>query len=330
MSMHLFPDTNVWLSFYHLSKDDLEELHKVAVLIDQKLLVLYLPDQVKDEFWRNRDTKVAEAIKHLSSETISGAFPQMCKQYEEYTELRNIIGKYKTTKGRLIEKLIADYEGEKLYADDVIQYLFSMAKRVMVTDDILLHAKLRFDLGNPPGKDRSYGDAVNWECLIAEVPQNEDLYVITEDKDYFAKTKEGLFSPYLQREWREKKAGKVRLYKTLFDFFQDHYPNIKLATELEKNLLIIDFVESYNFARTRSTLRKLVQTTDFSKSQLNEIVDGVIANDQIYSIAQDTDINSYLLQLIQGRDADIPALKLAQFHETVSSQSAAQVEREAS
>ena len=68
----------------------------------------------------------------------------------------------------------------------------------------------------------------------------------------------------------------------------------------------------------------------FSKSQLNEIVDGVIANDQIYSIAQDTDINSYLLQLIQGRDADIPALKLAQFHETVSSQSAAQVEREAS
>ena len=33
--MNLFIDTNVFLSFFHLSNDDLEEIHKLAVLIEK-------------------------------------------------------------------------------------------------------------------------------------------------------------------------------------------------------------------------------------------------------------------------------------------------------
>jgi predicted nucleic acid-binding protein len=53
----LFTDTNILLSFYHLSSDDLEELRKLIVLIDNKQIVLVLTDQVKDEFFRNRGAK---------------------------------------------------------------------------------------------------------------------------------------------------------------------------------------------------------------------------------------------------------------------------------
>ena len=61
--MNLFIDTNIFLSFYHLSSADLEELRKLVVLIDQGRLKLYLPSQVVDEFRRNRDNKIADAIK---------------------------------------------------------------------------------------------------------------------------------------------------------------------------------------------------------------------------------------------------------------------------
>ena len=52
--MNLFIDTNIFLSFFHFTKDDLEEIRKLEVLIDKKEVVLWLPEQVQDEFHRNR------------------------------------------------------------------------------------------------------------------------------------------------------------------------------------------------------------------------------------------------------------------------------------
>ena len=43
-------DTNIYLSFYHLTNDDIEELSKLLLLVKSKELILYLPDQTKDEF----------------------------------------------------------------------------------------------------------------------------------------------------------------------------------------------------------------------------------------------------------------------------------------
>ena len=45
--MNVFIDTNVFLSFYHLSSDDLEELQKLAVLLRQSKVRLWLPEQVR-------------------------------------------------------------------------------------------------------------------------------------------------------------------------------------------------------------------------------------------------------------------------------------------
>ena len=56
--MNIFIDTNVFLSFYHLSNDDLEELKKLIVLIDNKEVTLWLPNQVKDEFYQIAKTKL--------------------------------------------------------------------------------------------------------------------------------------------------------------------------------------------------------------------------------------------------------------------------------
>jgi hypothetical protein len=50
--MNLFLDSNIYLSFYRLSDDDLEELQKLTVAVRSKDTTLYVTDQVRDEFNR--------------------------------------------------------------------------------------------------------------------------------------------------------------------------------------------------------------------------------------------------------------------------------------
>ena len=72
--MQVFIDTNIWLSFYALTSDDIEQLQKLAVLIEDGEIQLRLPQQVIEETRRNRANKIKEALekfkKHMSHQTI--------------------------------------------------------------------------------------------------------------------------------------------------------------------------------------------------------------------------------------------------------------------
>ena len=100
--MNLFIDTNIFLSFYHLTSEDLEELRKLAVLLDQKKVTLYVTDQVIDEFRRNREAKIADALKRLTDQKLTLQFPQMCKDYPEYGELRELQKEYESAHSALL------------------------------------------------------------------------------------------------------------------------------------------------------------------------------------------------------------------------------------
>src|SRR3982751_4379769 len=94
--MNLFIDTNVFLSFFHLSSDDLEELRKLAALLRAQQAKLWLPEQVNDEFFRNRDTKIADALKRLREAKLNLSYPKMCKDYPEYDILRTLERSFQT------------------------------------------------------------------------------------------------------------------------------------------------------------------------------------------------------------------------------------------
>ena len=69
--MNLFIDSNIFLSFYHLTSDDLEELKKLGVLLRQGEVRLFLPSQVVEEIRRNRENKIADAVKRLRGQELS-------------------------------------------------------------------------------------------------------------------------------------------------------------------------------------------------------------------------------------------------------------------
>src|ERR1019366_701494 len=85
--IHLFIDTNAFLSFFAYTKDDVEELKKLASLIKTKQLKLYLTEQVRDEFYRNREKKLHDSIAQFEAGGGSrGGVPRFMIDYPQIAD----------------------------------------------------------------------------------------------------------------------------------------------------------------------------------------------------------------------------------------------------
>jgi predicted nucleic acid-binding protein len=308
--MHLFIDTNIYLAFYHLSSDELEELNKIAVLVEQGELTLYVTDQVIAEFWRNREAKIADAMKRLREQKLNLSFPQMCKDYPQYADLRNHQKEYEQKHATLLDDMLADILATDLKADATIEKLFDKGTLLKTAPDIVTKARLRMDLGNPPGKDGSLGDALNWELLLQHVPKKQDLNLVSDDRDFASPLDEEELNQFLSREWKAAKEGEVFLYKRLSLFFKDEFPDIKLATELEKDLWIQRLASSDNFANSHIVVGKLGDyIADFTAAQANAVVEAALTNSQVGWIIKDVDVEAFYRNLLKTHAANIdPAI----------------------
>lgn len=112
----------------------------------------------------------------------------------------------------LLTKLNNDIGGENLKADVLIRNLFKSATRISSLPFVEV-ARLRFDIGNPPGKEASLGDAINWETLLAKAPNSEPLHFVTDDGDYSSPLNSEVFLPFLSDEYQKVKKGRLKYYR---------------------------------------------------------------------------------------------------------------------
>lgn len=292
--MHVFIDTNILLSFYHLTKDDLEELNKLSVLLERRTVTLYVTDQVVAEFTRNREAKISDALKRLKEQQLNLQFTQICKDFPEYEQLRDLQAQYDRAHAGLLAKLQAAVHAKELKADAAVAQLFRLSKILSSNQEAIQSARFRVDVGNPPGKNGSLGDALNWELLLLAVPDEEDLYFISDDRDFVSALDESKFKDFLLSEWTSRKKSKLRYYKRLSSFFKGHFPEIKLASELEKDLLLKSLATSPNFATTHSLIANLGKFTEFTSAQATSILLAATTNNQVGWIATDTDVEAFL------------------------------------
>jgi predicted nucleic acid-binding protein len=303
--MLIFIDTNVFLSFYHFSNEDLEELNKLLVLLDRKEVQLYLPQQVRTEFRRNREAKIADAMRKLREQKLSLHFPQICKDYPEYPKLRDLQSQYEKLHASLLNCLNEDIRHRKLKADAIIEQLFAKANVIQRTDSIVGKARFRMEIGNPPGKKDSLGDALNWVTLLEAITEGSELHFVSGDKDYCSVLDDEAFNDYLLQEWCRTKKSDLIFYKRISAFFQAKFPEIKVATELEKDLLIKDLGESSSFATTHAVVAKLSKFNDFTPAQRSAIVHAATTNSQVGYIATDDDVSSFLSSVVEGHEDQI-------------------------
>jgi hypothetical protein len=104
--------------------------------------------------------------------------PNLCKGYDEYNSFQGLIDRLHILHRNFLKKIEGDINSKNLYADKIIEDIFSKTLILSRADDIIQKAFWRFNVGNPPGKDKSYGDTINWETLLATVPVNEDVFLL--------------------------------------------------------------------------------------------------------------------------------------------------------
>lgn len=295
---NVFIDSNIWLSLYSFSSDDLDQFNKLKDLINRNIKI-WLPEQVCHEVGRNRENKIKETMNRFESWKFD--IPNIVKGYEQYEKLSEKVKILKKDHKDLIDKIKCDTFSKSLHADKVIDKIFNLCNKVPTTSEIIRSAFLRYNIGNPPGKNNKYGDAINWLSLLHYVPNEEDLFFIGADGDFQSILNKDSFNQFLLDEWKEIKKSDLFFFKNLTDFFNTHLKDIQLKNELitdsEKNNLISELESSKNFVQTHSIVHNLSKFRTWNTEQKQRILAAVENNPQVGWIIEDEDISSFLNSL---------------------------------
>lgn len=303
--MHVFIDTNILLNFFHFSKDELDALNNVFASHEHGSAIVHLTQQVRDEFKRNRESKIKDALKRFNDIKFSAQLPSFMKAYEEYDEIRKLSTELQKKQKLIMEKTNIDVIGRKLIADRLIDEIFHRSTIIETTNEIYSLAAMRMAIGNPPGKNGSIGDAINWVLLLKSVPNKADLHVISEDGDFYSVLNEKFVHPFLSEEWNIKKGSTLFAYRTLSEFMEKHFDGVAFSFDKNKESLIDDLKYAGAFSTTHSLISKLEEYSYFSLKEVKKILDTAVENNQFGWIVTDSDVSDFLNRIATPHIASI-------------------------
>lgn len=299
--MHLFIDANILLDFYHLTKIDLEELRKLIELINDGKVTLYSNQQLEDEIARNRDAKISDAmdIFQKSGTNLKISFPALCKAFPEYGEMQELLREANKKHAELYRKAMKEIGAKALGADKINLDLLARAHKIDLTEKMIGDAIRRLRLGNPPGKKRvTIGDELNWESLLAGVPNNCDLHLISGDSDYASPFDKSKISSFLSDEWARAKSANLHFYTNIADFFKINFPDIVIASDVQKVASIEGLAASNSFSDTHLMIGRLANSGEFSKQQVENLISILSVNQQVKWIIDDADVREFYTKLL--------------------------------
>ena len=298
--LNIFIDTNIYLRFFSYSPDTINELEKLTALAEAGEITIFLTDQVKRELARNRDGELERALARFQKSANSPEIPRFAAQFEEAANLKAASEALATAKSALSEKLRQEIEAGPLIADKLVENL-EKHSRMLATDGAAVDAaRLRKDIGDPPGKADSLGDQINWELLMQAIDNGEDLHVISQDGDFFSKLNENAPSLPLIMEWKNKKGAALFAYRSLKKFASEHFPHIQLPSDVFKSQWISKLSKSGSFSTTHLYIEKLGSIfDDLTFEDAVVIFQAMIDNEQINWIAGDDDVKNFYEKLFE-------------------------------
>jgi predicted nucleic acid-binding protein len=287
--MNVFVDTNVLLSLYHLSGPDLDELKKIVKLSENGQIDILLPQQVADEFWRNRERVIKDALDTFAKTKSQYFLPNIVRANSKANELKKASDLVNSLAKTLREEADETIRTQSLAADKIIESL--LANCQTIDEKVIKKAQLRKQIGNPPGKADSLGDAINWEWLLSKADRYDDLIIISADGDFESELTPSTPKEFLVREWeRSTDTGKLTLYKGLPEFLKAHFQDIKLSDEIDKLAALEKLEKSLSFDATHNAIAKLIKYDDFTDNEISRIAAAYDNNNQVYMIFGDMDV----------------------------------------
>jgi hypothetical protein len=303
--MHVFIDTNILLSFFHFSKDELDALSTVFGSHKHGSATVHLTDQVFREFRRNREGKIKEAIKRFDDAKPRTALPSFMKTYDEYDEIQKLTAQLNEKLKAIRERADTDIAARTLSADLLIRDIMEKSSPTKVTPAIVGRANMRVATGDPPGKKGSIGDAINWLTLLETVPDGQPLHLISEDGDFYSCLDEKRADPFLVDEWSELKKSDLCAYRTLSAFTKEHFDGIAFSFDKDKDELIDQLNHSWSYASSHGLVASLEKYGYFSQKEVERILNAAESNSQFGDILHDDDVVAFLSRIASAKEASL-------------------------
>ncbi|MGA9363906.1 MAG: PIN domain-containing protein [Bacteroidota bacterium] len=237
----LFIDANIYLRFYDNSQPGYKKLLKTIVEVKD---TIFVTEQIVNEVNRDKlsafrlscmDSLTDDSIKsrHLP-EHFDSSEKEIIKEWnKKREELRNksqILIREQTT---IFDNLLSETSRSTDKVSKELQNIFSTAKKV--TPEQYGRAIERKRIGNPPGKPRDpLGDQISWEQLLDSIPDASNLWLISNDSDYFSSYNDKCYlNPFLSSEiyGAAKNIKTIRCFDKLANGLRDF--NDHLESKLE-------------------------------------------------------------------------------------------------
>jgi hypothetical protein len=99
------------------------------------------------------------------------ALPRLVAHYPKVDTYQKAVKSLKKFHNDLIERAKKDALAEELPADKLFSALIVVSSPIKAKRQLILEAaRDRTERNDPPGKEGSFGDRLNWELLLAHVP----------------------------------------------------------------------------------------------------------------------------------------------------------------
>jgi len=227
----LFIDSNVYLRFYDTANNKFKTLLQILVEIKDNI---FITEQIRDEINRN---KLIAAINSfdanykslgLTKTTLPEHLDEIADQkLSEWNKKRNKIINEENKLKKQYCKIVSDTLQSIMKSTDVVsielEKIYTLAKSP--SEDVIEAARLRRELGNPPGKAKDpLGDQLSWEQFLRNY-DGKEIWIITNDGDYLSQYKGKIYlNPYLYNELKRKgnnKPPKIKLFESLSKGLED-------------------------------------------------------------------------------------------------------------
>lgn len=326
MPLHIFIDSNIYLSFYSASNNDLNQLSRITSLVNSGAVRVIVTAQVEREVARNRDNKLSASLSEFEKHVLKlPAIPRFMSEYDEVKSLKQHIGNAIKTRQEAAARARKEATNLATQADIVIQEIFDAAGIISDSDDAFNRAHRRMVLGEPPGKATSLGDRLNWEHILSETPMYDDVHIITRDGDFRSDLDERSPHHSLNIEWRTKKRSNMYVHSELTKFLSSRFSefsnkapilepksaiNAKSFEELEKlresvrayeirKSIIDDFSEAEDDTSAGNAIEKLQAGISYlAPADIKTVLDICLSNPAFYHYECDDQVRDFILGII--------------------------------
>jgi len=188
-----FVDANIYLGFYDRSNREFKKL--LNSLLELKKHI-FITGQIVNEVQRNKLNVAARSFKENSKNL--GIRKAMLPEHLEdiknpkmktWNRKRNKLKAAEDSLKRDYDKIVQESLKSVMCSTDNVSLILEklFVYPIVANEQEIAAARKRKELGNPPGKlSDPLGDGISWEQLLNMYDGSQEIWIVTNDRDFFA------------------------------------------------------------------------------------------------------------------------------------------------